>query len=669
MRVDTLARGVLSCATFLGATGLLAAQGPGTVVSEGKIATGAAGFLGVVADGDRFGRAVAPLGDLDGNGVTDLAVGAYMDDDGGLNTGAVWILFLHPDGTVAGESKVSQLSGGFLGRLVRNDHFGTSLATLGDLGGDGTLELAVGTEWNDDGGINRGAVWIVSLDAAGRVTAESKISQTSGGFAGTLTNNGRFGRSVASLGDLDGDGVTDLAVGVDMDDDGGADAGAVWVLFLAPDGTVRASQKISATSGGFAGALLAGDHFGSALAALGDLDGDGVSDLAVGAEYDDQVASSAGAVWVLFLNADGTVKSHTRLAVANGLSIAGNDRFGSSLAVAGDLDGDGIAELVVGAVGDDDGASQAGAAWIGSMTAAGSASAWTKISATQGGLFGPLALADRFGSSVAPLGDLNGDGDLALAVGADGCDAGGLDRGATWIVSLETAQPQPANAPPGVSCFAPGTVEMGVETVLLTATVSDPDGDMLAYDWSLRGRSLASGSVQAPVAPGVVALPELSFTTGPAGSVDLGPGEHVFTLTVDDGVNPPVSCEARVQLVDTLAPLLTLTSETHRLWPPNGRLVPVVVRAETSDAAGSAVTLSARVSATQEEHYWRQKNVSLRSFTEPCVDQETGAIEVRLRARRATRGRAQTYRIEVSAVDASGNRAVETIEVVVPGRS
>ena len=114
----------------------------------------------------------------------------------------------------------------------------------------------------------------------GTVLSHQKISDTQGGFRGILDNDDLFGASVASLGDLDGDGVTDLAVEAHFDDDGGTNRGAVWILFLNADGTVKSHQKISDTQGGFTGILDNEDFFGISMAALGDLDGDvGVKDL------------------------------------------------------------------------------------------------------------------------------------------------------------------------------------------------------------------------------------------------------------------------------------------------------------------------------------------------------------------------------------------------------
>ncbi len=159
-------------------------------------------------------------------------MGAYLDDDGGLDRGAVWVLFLNTNGTVKSHQKISDTQGGFTGILRNTDWFGISVASLGDLDGDGVGDLAVGAIGDDDGGSARGAVWILFLNTNGTVKTHQKISDTQGGFTGILDNIDVFGTSVASLGDLDGDGVGDLAVGAWGDDDGGFDRGAVWVLFL-----------------------------------------------------------------------------------------------------------------------------------------------------------------------------------------------------------------------------------------------------------------------------------------------------------------------------------------------------------------------------------------------------------------------------------------------------
>ena len=114
------------------------------------------------------------------------------------------------------------------------------------------------------------------LNADGTVKGYQKISDTEGAFAGVLDDDDLFGWSAASLGDLDGDGVQDLAAGALLDDDGGTDRGSVRVLFLNTDGTVKGHQKISDSEGNFTGVLDDNDYFGASVAGLADLDGDGV---------------------------------------------------------------------------------------------------------------------------------------------------------------------------------------------------------------------------------------------------------------------------------------------------------------------------------------------------------------------------------------------------------
>ncbi len=429
-----------ACFITLGSFALASLSGGtfGTVKSEQKISSTDGGFGGALSSGDELGWALAALGDLDGDGVGDLAASALNDDDGGTNRGAVWILFLNADGTVRSEQKISDAQGGFGGVLDNNDQFGRSVASLGDLDGDGVGDLAVGAFFDDDGGTDHGAVWILFLDTDGTVRSQQKISETEGGFVGTADG---LGLSLAGLGDLDGDGIDDLAAG--------EPGNKLWILFLDTDGTVKAQQEISSTAGGFGGGLDNGDLFGYSLASLGDLDGDGVGDLAVGAIYDDDGGVDHGAVWILFLDTDGTVKSKQKISsTAGGLvgPLDSTDQFGSAVAFLGDLDDDGVGDLAVGAYRDADAGDERGAVWILFLDTDGTVKSEHKITETLGGFGGVLNANAYFGGSLAALGDLDGDTVVDLAAGAFGNST--FNRGALWILLLVG----PDGLPPVLSC-------------------------------------------------------------------------------------------------------------------------------------------------------------------------------------------------------------------------
>jgi hypothetical protein len=354
--------------TDRGAVWILFMNDDGTVDIAQKISDTEGTFLGVLEDSDQFGSAVAELGDLDGDGFLDIAVGAPMDDDGGTDHGAVWILFLNADGTVRFTQKISETEGGFTGILEDNDQFGGALANIGDLNNDGIPDIAVGARLDDDGGGDRGAFWILFLTRNGTVLGVQKISDTDGDFEGTLLDGDYFGSSIAGIGDLDVDGIEDVAVGAIGDDDGGTDRGAVWILLMNIDGTVRLEQKLSAVNGNFNGGLTDGNHFGSSVVGLGDFNGDGINDIVAGADLDDDGGIDRGAVWLLFMEMDGTINSETKISSTTGNftgPLTDGTRFGSAVANIGDLDRDADAttDITVGAKLDDDGGIDRGAVW------------------------------------------------------------------------------------------------------------------------------------------------------------------------------------------------------------------------------------------------------------------------------------------------------------------
>ena len=451
---------------------------PGTVISYQKISDTQGNFTAPLTNLCELGGAATSLGDLDGAGpsVQAMAVGSALDDDGGGDRGAVYIMFLNAAGGVLSYQKISDTQGNFAEPLINLDQFGSSLAYLGDLDGEGpsAAALAVGTVGEDDGGTDRGCVYILFLATTGNVLSYVKISDTVGNLVSPLDNLDEFGGAVASLGDLDTEGPSKvaLAVGAVGDDDGGGNRGAVYILFLSSTGAVLSEQKISDTQGNFLSVLDNDDDFGTSVASVGDLDGpSGPSRraIAVGAAFDDDggvpPAADRGAVYILFLNTNGVVMAEQKISDTQGNFtdfFSDADEFGGAVQHLGDLDGTGgsVASLAVGVAGDDDGGEDRGAFHVLFLNAAGLCVGSQKVSDFYGNFLAIMRDLDALGSSLAFLGDLDGPGPTlaAVAVGATGDDDGGVppgaDRGAVYIMFLDSIVPATGGIP--LPTFASG---------------------------------------------------------------------------------------------------------------------------------------------------------------------------------------------------------------------
>jgi hypothetical protein len=512
----------------------------GTVTAQQTIGDAASGFAQTLAEDDRLGSSATRIGDVDGDGNVDVAVGAAYDDGNGIDRGAVWMLFLDATGAVDRYGKISDTKGRFFGVLDDSDRFGASVTALGDLDGDAVADIAVGAPWDDDGGTDRGAVWILFLNDDGTVKSHRKISDEKGLFAGALRDSEWFGYSVAGLGDLDGDGVEDLAVGAVNDFDGGTgNRGAVWILFLRSDGRVKSHQKISVTSGGFTGAIDQADDFGRSVSALGDLDDDGVGDIAVGASRDDDGGTDRGAVWILFMNRDGTVQAHQKISDTEGAFsgiLDDGDVFGWAVGGLGDVDGDGIEDLSVGAPYDDDGGSDRGALWILLLRANGRVRSPQKISASKGGFDAGLDDGDNFGLAAAGLGDLGGDGRLDVAAGAPADDDYGHDRGACWILGLEptgvVASTDKISAASGVGSPLKPWDYFGSSVAVLDDLDGDGLGDLAVG--AIRNDDGGSGSEAEVGAVWIVGLGETTTTTAFATTTSTLPAPLCGDANGDD---------------------------------------------------------------------------------------------------------------------------------------
>lgn len=354
----------------------------GTVRRRTLITAGRAGLDLSRDDALAFSGSVTGIGDLDGDGVPDLAVGSLLalPPRGAGPSGAVWILFLRPDGRVKGTHRISAANTPHLapGRTIVQ--LGHAIAGLGDVDGDGRGDLAVAFAGLGPavlGGHVPTDALILFLRRDGSVRRSRLLPGAAFGVSPLADPLGlgfpqptRFADALAGLGDVDGDGTPDLAVGVPGDpNEGGVSPGygAVFVVRLNPDGSVKGATKISTGLGGFLDPATAGGaapplfrRFGDALGALGDVDGDGTPDLAVGSPGDGDDEH----VWILRLSPVGGVVGQVDIPTVLVTPGDAEARFGSALASPGDLDGDGGVELLVGAP-EDGLAAQGGAVFEG----------------------------------------------------------------------------------------------------------------------------------------------------------------------------------------------------------------------------------------------------------------------------------------------------------------
>ncbi|TAN50404.1 MAG: hypothetical protein EPN21_09035 [Methylococcaceae bacterium] len=413
------------------------------------------GTTGLRLDGvatlDYSGRSVSGAGDVNGDGYADIIVGAsWADANGNTRAGSSYLVF----GKVSGFGATLDLSslsgtgsGMRLDGVAASDYAGFAVSTAGDINGDGFDDLLIGAYRADPGGISSaGSSYLVFGKAAG-FAASLNLSTLNGSTGFRMDGVGWYdaaGRSVGVAGDVNGDGYNDLVIGAPTADPNGSDSGSAYVVF-GKASSFASSLNLSTLNGttGFRlDGAAAGDLAGRAVATAGDINGDGYADLIVGAKGADANGSGSGSSYVVFGKAS-AFTSALNLSTLNGSTgfrldgAAAGDGAGVAVSGMGDFNGDGYDDLLVGADYADQGANNAGAAYVIYGQAAGFASTvnLSSLNGNSGFRLDGVAASDFAGQTVSAAGDVNGDGFDDVLVGAKSADPNFiLDAGSSYLV-------------------------------------------------------------------------------------------------------------------------------------------------------------------------------------------------------------------------------------------
>ncbi len=276
--------------------------------------------------GARFGHSLAGAGDLNCDGYDDVAIGAPRYNGGQPEEGAVFVFYGSQDG-------LAEIPDWSVQSDVKSAWYGVSVAGAGDVNNDGCDDLLVGAHWYSNGQINEGAAFLFQGSLQGLpITPTWQVESDQ--------DEALFGFSVSSAGDLNKDNYADVIVGAPGFTAGDTHEGSVFVFHGSASGLPSSATR-----------RLEGDQvysrFGASVSAAGDMNGDGFSDIAIGAPlYDNETgAANEGAVFVYY-GSTGGLSPVNRSYTYSGQA---DSNFGISVASASDMDADTFSDLLVGA--------------------------------------------------------------------------------------------------------------------------------------------------------------------------------------------------------------------------------------------------------------------------------------------------------------------------------
>ena len=435
------------------------------------------------------GDSVSSAGDVDGDGRDDLLVGAPFNDDGGTDVGKAYLVLAGSLGDTA-SLNLADADYEFMGENVE-DYAGDTVSNAGDVDGDGKGDILIAAVGNDDGDGLAGKVYLV-LGSSLEDTASLDLADADYTFVGEAYKD-IAGESISSAGDVDGDGKDDILVGADGSNDGGTNAGKAY-LFLGGSLGSTSSLSLAAADYTFTGELEH-TYAGHSVSSAGDVDGDGKDDVLIAAPYNGGSDDWPGKVY-LFLGRSLGSTSSLNVADAD-YTFTGenpNDNAGKSVSSAGDVDGDGKDDLLIGARWNDSAGIEAGKVYLVLGESLGSTSNLSLGDADY--TFAGEGSEDDAGHFVAGAGDVDGDGKDDLLVGAPFNDDGGSGAGRAYLVL-------------GKSLGSTSSLDLSDADYIFTG---ENRGDIAGY--SVSGAGDVDGDGKADLLVGAAGNDEQGDTTG-----------------------------------------------------------------------------------------------------------------------------------------------------------